>query len=212
VGDSEAEEMKPFPQIIRETFSFGANSSALVILAFLLFNFAYAPWSINPINDLLYVRSAGFLLPANHISSAIAVCGTAIYFAIQDTSKAFKLSFVILSTASIHEYVLDFLSVPNMISDNSLSYTVTFRWFFWLAFFLIPGVYFATKRQRIILLRILIFCVFYIGAWIVLANFFGINTFTILAYAPGPAYYSFLPNFFEVTSWVIPASFWWIWK
>lgn len=186
-----------------------ANCCAFSIAFIFIFNFAYAPWSLNPVEDLLYVRSAGFLLPANHISSALAVAGTAFYFMLRDTKNAVKWLFVITSTASIHEYVLDGLSIPTFNAANTLSYTITFRWFFWLGFILVPGVVLANKQQRKTLLMIAVFCAVYISAWILIAEYFNINTYTILAYAPGPAFHSFVPNFFEVTSWVVPVSFWW---
>ena len=194
---------------LRWLLRLAGNSLAMGVLVALVVNFSFAPWSWNPIEDLLYVRTAGFLLPANHISSSLAIAGTAFGYAAKDFDNAFKLTFVILSTASIHEYILDALNVPAMIAAHSLGYTLTFRWFFWLAFFLIPGVIFATRRQRKTLLLITVFCVAYIGGWVVLAEAFNIDTYTILAYAPGPAFHDFIPNFYEVTSWVIPASFWW---
>jgi hypothetical protein len=187
-----------------------SNIVAIPIGLFMVFNFAFAPWSFNPVEDLLYVRSDGFILPANHISSALAVAGTAAVFMVKDLNNAGKLMFVIFSTASIHEYILDALNVPAMLAAHSLGYTITFRWFFWLAFFLIPGVLLATRKQRITMVKIALFCFVYIGGWIVLASVFNIDTYTILAYAPGPAFHDFIPNFFEVTSWVIPAVIWWL--
>ena len=177
---------------------------------FVLFNFAYAPWSWNPIEDLLYVRSAGYILAANHISSAIPLAATALILAINDSKKAYKVMFVIFSTASIHEYTLDgFNLLTGFVRIGWLSYVLTFRWFFWLGFFLVPGVILATKRQRKVLLYMAVFDLVYIAAWYFIALYFGINTYTIQGYAPGPAYHDFIPNFFEVTGWVIPTSFWW---
>jgi len=186
------------------------NMGACAVIAFFIFDFAFAPWSWNPIEDLLYVRNDGFILPANHISSALAVTITAAFFAWRDFNHAAKWMFVIFSTASIHEYILDAMNVPAMIAAHTLGYTITFRWFFWLGFFLIPGVIFATKKQRKTLLFIALFCAVYIGSWIYVATTFNIDTYTILYYAPGPAYHDFIPNFFEVSSWIIPSSFWWL--
>ena len=183
---------------------------ACAVIAFFIFDFAFAPWSWNPIEDLLYVRNDGFILPANHISSALAVTITAAFFAWRDFNHAAKWMFVIFSTASIHEYILDAMNVPAMIAAHTLGYTITFRWFFWLGFFLVPGIIFATKKQRKTLFFIALFCAVYIGSWITIATTFNIDTYTILYYAPGPAYHDFIPNFFEVSSWIIPSSFWWL--
>lgn len=191
-------------------FRTSVNSLCIGVMAALVVNFSYAPWSWNPIEDLLYVRTQGFLLPANHISSALAVAIPAFVFAMREPDKAYRWMFVIFSTASIHEYILDAMDVAvGFVSQDWLSYALTLRWFFWLAVFLVPGVILATKRQRGTMALIAAFCFVYITAWLLIAGYFQINTYTILGYAPGPAYYSFVPNFFEVSSWVIPASFWW---
>jgi hypothetical protein len=195
---------------VKGSIVLGVNIIAIFATAWLIINFAFAPWSWNPIEDLLYVRSDGFILPANHISSAVAVAGTAMVFMLRDTSKAAKMMFVIFSTASIHEFILDGLNVlSNSVSLGTLSYVLNFRWFFWLSFFLIPALVVADGAQRKTMLRIAVFCFAYMFGWYLVALYFHINTYTILGYAPGPAYHDFLPNFFEVSAWVIPASFWW---
>jgi hypothetical protein len=186
---------------------------ACSVVAFFIFDFAYAPWSANPIEDLLYVRNAGYILPENHISSALAVTITAAFYCWKNFDQAAKWMFVIFSTASIHEYVLDAMNVPAMLAARTLGYTITFRWFFWLGFFLVPGLLLATSRQRRTLAYITLFSAVYIASWISFATTFNIDTYTILYYAPGPAFHDFIPNFFEVSSWVIPASmWWWPWK
>jgi hypothetical protein len=189
-----------------------SNVIALIGILFFGFNFVLANWSLNPIEDLLYVRSAGFILPANHVSSAFAIVGTAFYFAAKYYDHAIRWLFLVFSTVSIHEYILDGLSIPSMILAHTLSYTITFRWWFWLTFFLVPAVVLANKEQRKIQFRIALFCLVYIGGWILAAEAFNIDTYTILAFVPGPAYHEFLPNFFEVTSWIIPALLWFTYK
>jgi hypothetical protein len=189
-------------------FNTVANGFAIPILFGMGINFAIANWSWNPIEDLLYVRTAGPILPANHVSSAFAIILVAGYFVLKDLDHAWKWVFLIFSTVSIHEFTLDILNIPTMYAAHTLSYTFTFRWEFWLAFFLVPAVLIANKEQRKILLFIAVFCAVYIGGWIIIAEAFNIDTYTILAFAAGPAAYDFLPNFFEVSSWVIPASFW----
>ena len=176
----------------------------------MVFDFSFAPWSWNPIDNLLYVRSNGFILPANHVSSALSVAIPALFFGLKEFDNAYKWMFVIFSTASIHEYVLDAMDVVvGFVSQNWLSYALTLRWFFWLAVFLIPGIILATKRQRQTMVFIVIFDFIYITAWLFVAGYYHIDTYTIMGYAPGPAYRDLIPNLFEVTSWVIPASFWW---
>jgi hypothetical protein len=197
------------PYLFLKSFS---NVIALITIMFFGFNFILANWSINPIEDLLYVRSAGFILPANHVSSAFAIVLTAFYFAAKYYDHAVRWLFLVFSTVSIHEYILDGLNVPAMIVAHTLSYTITFRWFFWLGFFLVPAMVFGDKQTRKIQLRIALFCLVYMGAWFLVAESLNIDTYTILAFAPGPAFHDFIPNFFEVTSWIVPASFWFTYK
>ena len=187
-----------------------ANQIAIMLNLVMIFNFAFANWSINPIEDLLYVRSDGFLLPANHISSALALTSTTAIFQLRDWRKATNILFVIYSTASIHEYILDAFNIPAMLAAHTLGYTLTFRWVFWLALFLVIGLKMSTREQKKKLAIITAFCAVYIGGWVFLATTFNIDTYTILYYAPGPAFHDFIPNFFEVSSWVIPALIWWL--
>src|SRR5574340_563753 len=89
-----------------------SNFLAIVAVLFFGFNFSFAAWSINPIYDFLFARTAGWILPANHVSSCFLVVGITAWFAFRDYRHALRWLFVIFSSVSIHEILLDLIMTP----------------------------------------------------------------------------------------------------
>lgn len=140
--------------------------------------------------------------------------GTASYFALKDTKHALNWILVIFSGISIHELLLSVISYPVYASSHPaflqiINNPLTTRWIFWLLAILLSGLALANKFQRKKLAEIAVIMAVYEFAWTWIGLvYFNIDPMTIIQYKAGPAFYSVIPNIFEVTSWFITGAWW----
>ena len=200
---------------VKQTFTLLANILSFAVLGVLIINFLWGPWpavSSNPIWDILFVRSGGPFLYANHVSVELAVCLIAGYFMIKNPKQAWKWIIVIFATASIHEMILSVVSYPVSTSILYLIYSpFTYRWIAWLSVTLVIAILLSNKWQRKKLWQIAVIVTVIEVIWIFAIVLVPFNPRSIIEYQPGPALLSFPENFFEVVSWLVPL-FWWLKK
>ena len=211
---------------IQEMFSF-ANYLVVGIFLFFWIDFLWNPWGspniLNPIDDFLYLRTGGQILYANHLVSAIGVMLVTTYFILKNPfSRAGKIVFVIFSTVSIHEILLNlvlntfgFTFIPAYYDGGQFFKVLDLRWFFWLSLFLVLGSLFATKEQRKKLVRITLVIVLYMFGWLFYLAISHHSPWTLYQFTPAPMFHDPIDNSLEVFSWLIPLSIWFIpmdWK
>lgn len=194
------------------TFNILANVFCFGLLGVLFINFSYGPWpsvSLNPLWDILFVRSGGPFLYANHVSVELFVCIISGYFMVKNPKTAWKWMVVIFSTASIHEMILSVVSYPVSTSVLYLIFNpFTYRWLFWLAVTLIFSLILSTQWQRKKLWQIALIVTIIESVWVLAIVLVPFNPRSIIEYGPGPAILSFPENFFEVVSWIVPLAWW----
>lgn len=212
LAHGEVQEMNRWLKGLLETGNLFANIIAFCLIGVLIINFIYGPWpsvSWNPLWDVLYVRSGGPLLYANHVSVELAMCFIAGYFMLRNRKDAWKWMVVIFSTASLHELILSVVSYPVTQSVLYLIFNpLTYRWIFWLALTLGISLVVSDswQRKKLWQITILVACIEII--WVIAIVVIPFNPRSIIQYGPGPALLSFPENFFEVASWLIPLAWW----
>jgi hypothetical protein len=184
---------------LAELFLLIGNSCGAGTLAFLWMNFLYAPWpsiNINPLWDILFLRTGGPLFYANHVSSCVAILGVTTYFAVKEPKHVLKWMFVIFTTASLHEFLLDLWGA--FLPGG----------YFWISFVLVGGLLLANREQRMRMVYIALFFYIYMAMWVLSINVFHYSYLSIVQYAPGPALLSVPENIIEVVSWTVPLLLW----
>lgn len=206
---------------VQETLRF-LNYLMVGVFLFFWVDFLWSPWGSpnpwNPISDFLFERTGGQILYANHVVSALAVMLVTTYFILKNPfSKAGKTIFVIFSTVSVHELLLNgilnafgFSFLPAYRETASFFYVLDLRWFFWLSLFLVFGLLFATKEQRTKLYRVTIVCAVYMFGWLTYLAVSHHSPWTLYHFSPAPMFLDPIDNSLEVFSWLLPLLVWFI--
>ena len=189
------------------------NCGAVGLIAFMWINFAVYPWpriDPNPMWDVLFLRTGGPILYANHVASGLAIVSVTSYQMARHRKEAYKWVFLVFSAVSIHEMALSVTSYPIYFQQyfHIINNPLTFRWFFWLSLVLVGAIYLANKEQRIRMFKIAIVCIVFDLLWVAAIFALNFDPVTIIQYSPGPAFLDPLPNFLEVCSWVLVAAMW----
>lgn len=172
-------------------------------LGFLGFNFMVTSWRLDPIYDLLVLRTQGLIFAGNHVSTAMAVLLTAAWFAARDASRAFQVTTIVFASVSVHEAILVFATLPSGANFGQ------WQGWAWMGAVFLLALKFAGRKQRLTLLAF--GCIYLIFAFAATAFLVATRT-PALSFVDGklgPAYYLPLSQLIEVLGWFIPMSAWW---
>lgn len=187
-----------------------ANVFALLGLAFLVFDLAFAQWSWDPLYDLLFLRTDGYILAMNHVSASLLLAVPPFFFALKAPSRAFQTGATALAVVPVHEWVLDLVMWWPLHNQD---FVPSFRWLFWLAALFVVGVSVASRRHLVALGKVAVVMALFCAFWLAVLVVFRLDPTTIdhlaIAPVPGPEYLSWPQNLLEVSGWAVPLYVWW---
>lgn len=179
---------------------------------FLIYNpkdpYHFGQWSINPIWDILYLRTGGPLLYGNHEIVGLALCAIPIYYCIKERSIRRLPIWLccMFATVFLHEVVIQ--------SFGAIPYGILIVHQLFNSYMLILGVFaalafvFGTPFQKRILIYVAILCLCTSAPAMILYRVFNYYPMTLSTFSPGPQIFDFWANLFEDIYWYIPISIW----
>lgn len=180
---------------------------SIFVVSWINFLWAPWPWSWNPIHWLIFLRTGGPLLYANHVSSAVAVLSVATYFVIKNPKHGAQWILVVFSTGSSHEMIG--ITETVMVAGTRALGPISNLYWVDLGFVLILALIVASKAQRRMIAEVALVCAVFNAAWLATILIFNIPTLTVNGFIPGPAFFDWRENSLEVASWIVPSA-WWI--
>lgn len=195
----------------RPVYIFG-SFIVLSVFGLLWINFLYNPWpwSWNPLYWLIFLRTGGPLLYANHVSSVVAVLSVASYFAIKNPKNAAQWILVVLSTGSCHEMIG--ITETVLATSTVALQPITHLYWIDLGFVLALALIVSTRKQKRMMAEIALVCAVFNAAWLGVILGLHVPTLTVKGFVPGPQFFDWRENSLEVASWTVPSAWWLRWR
>lgn len=193
----------------RSVLSAGAWLGTLALWA----NFLWAPWPFPA--SPLFIRTGGPEFFGNHLISVVAIMSVVTWRMSREAGTAYRALLVTMTLVTVHEWMLPLAQAAVLLPSVALPRIVVAitvynpaKYIVALGLVFVSGFQLATQGERHRIAQTILVMLAFTLAWQATLWYGPFGNLTMDGYSPGPAFWSPVPNLFEIGSSVLASLMW----